>query len=340
MAAPAPAPRTGTALAIFLIVSTLVGWSAVPLFLKHFSHSIDAWTSNGWRFGFSALLWAPLLVLGAMRGSLPAGLWRAAVVPSAFNCAGQVCFTWAHYKIDPGLLTFGLRMQIVFVAVGAFLLFPSERRVIRTRSYLLGAATVFGGTLGTILLAPAVVKGSASDVPTGVYLFGVALAIGSGLFFACYALSVRHFMHGVRSTTAFAAISQYTAAAMVMLMFAFGDGASRTDLLGGGTAAMLPFGQLLLLLFSAVIGIALGHVFYYAAIARLGVAISSGVVQLQPILVTAASAVLFGETMTAPQLVCGGVAICGAAVMLSVQHTLARRDRAAAEIEAANAEQA
>lgn len=316
---PAPEQRTGTPLAIFLIVSTLIGWSAVPLFLKHFSHSIDAWTSNGWRYGFSALLWAPLLVFGAMRGSLPVGLWRAALVPSVFNCAGQVCFTWAHYKIDPGLLTFGLRMQIVFVAVGAFMLFPTERRVIRTRSYLLGVATVFGGTLGTILLAPAVVKGSTSDIPTSVYLLGVALAIGAGLFFACYALAVRHYMHGVRSTTAFAAISQYTAAAMVLLMLLLGDR-------HGAAAAELPGGQIALLLLSAIIGIALGHVFYYAAIARLGVAISSGVVQLQPVLVTAASAVLFGETMTVPQLVCGGIAILGAAAMLSVQQSLSRRE--------------
>jgi drug/metabolite transporter (DMT)-like permease len=145
-----PTQRTGASLAIFLIVATLIGWSSVPLFLKHFSHSIDAWTSNGWRYGFSALLWAPVLMYGAMRSSLPGGLWRAAIVPSIFNCAGQVCFTWAHYKIDPGLLTFGLRMQIVFVALGAYLLFPAERRVIRTPSFLLGAVTVFGGTIGTI----------------------------------------------------------------------------------------------------------------------------------------------------------------------------------------------
>lgn len=328
-----PTQRTGTGLAIFLIVATLIGWSSVPLFLKHFSHSIDAWTSNGWRYGFSALLWAPVLVYGLMRSSLPKGLWRAAVVPSLFNCAGQVCFTWAHYKIDPGLLTFGLRMQIVFVALGAYMLFPSERRIIRTPSYLLGAVTVFGGTIGTILLAPAVVKGSASDIHTATYAFGVALAIGSGLFFACYALSVRHSMHGTRPTVAFAAISQYTAAAMVVLMLALGDRR-------GATALDLPGVQMMWLLISAVIGIALGHVFYYAAIARLGVAISSGVVQLQPILVAAASFVLFDEAMTPAQLVSGGVAILGAGVMLSVQHTLARRDAAAREIEATTVERA
>lgn len=313
--------RTGAPLAILLIVMTLLGWSAVPLFLKHFSHAIDGWTSNGWRYGFSALLWAPLLVVGWFRASLPAGLWRAAFVPSVFNCAGQVCFTFAFYQIDPGLVTFGLRLQIVFVAVGAFLLFPSERRVIGTRSFLGGAAAVFAGTLGTVFLAPTVVKSAQAEVPVEQYALGVALAIASGLFFACYALAVRFFMHGTRSTVAFAAISQYTALAMVAFMLVLGER-------HGATAAEMPGAQFGLLLLSSIIGIALGHVFYYAAIARLGVAISSGVVQLQPIFVTAASVQLFGETMTAPQLVCGSIAICGAAVMLSVQHTLARRERA------------
>ncbi len=305
--------------AVVMILMTLLGWSSVPLFLKHFSRSIDAWTSNGWRYGFSALLWAPLLIVGVMRGSLPPGLWRAAVIPGALNCVAQVCFTWAHYKIDPGLLTFGLRLQIVFVALGAFILFPAERRIVRSNAFLLGAATVLAGTLGTILLAPEARHPDDTNAPKE-YALGVSLAVGSGLLFALYALAVRRCMKGVRSATAFAAISQLTAGPMVLLMLLLGDRADPADLVGGWAAARLPANQILLLLLSAVIGIALGHVFYYAAIARLGVAISAGVVQMQPIFVTAASAFLFNETMTWAQLVCGGCAIAGAGVMLSVQH--------------------
>lgn len=327
-----PAPSS-TPLAVLMIVMTLLGWSSVPLFLKHFAQSIDAWTSNGWRYGFSALLWAPVLMIGAMRGGLPAGLWRAAVVPSAFNAAGQVCFTWAHYKIDPGLLTFGLRLQIVFVAVGAFLMFPVERRVIRRPAFMLGAAAVLAGTLGTILLDPASGLRDLGERADAAWLLGVSLAVGSGLFFALYALSVRHYMHGTSSITAFAAISQYTAGVMVVLMLLLGDE-------GGITAARLPGGQMGLLLFSAVIGIALGHVFYYAAIARLGVAVSTGVVQLQPVLVLAASAWMFGERMTKGQVACGIAAIAGAAVMLAEQHRLARADRRLRAVEEACGEQA
>lgn len=331
--------KPSSALGITLIVTTLLGWSSVPLFLKHFSHLIDPWTSNGWRYGFSALLWAPVIVMGVAKNDLPAGLWRAAMIPAALNSIGQICFTYAHYKIDPGLLTFGLRLQLVFVAAGAYLLFAAERRVIRHPAYLIGASIVLMGTLGTVLLGNPAVRGALAGLVKGGSaadadaLLGVVLAIASGLFFAAYALSVRHAMQGVKSIVAFAAISQYTALGMILLMFAFGDA-------GGGTAMDLPAKQFGLLLLSALIGIALGHVFYYASIARLGVAVSSGVVQLQPIFVTAASWALFNERMTLVQIICGAAALAGAGIMLTTQHRLSKQDRAARELEEAEAEQA
>jgi len=297
------------------VVLTLAGWSSVPLFLKHFASSIDLWTSNGWRYGFSALLWAPVLVWGWRRKTLPAGLWRASLVPAAFNSVGQVCFTAAHYQIDPGLLTFGLRTQILFVALGALLLFPAERVIIRAPGFIAGAVMVFAGAAGTGLLAEGGVGGASAA--------GFALAIGSGLMFAGYALSVRHFMHGMPSLTAFAAISQLTALVMIVLMAALGER------MGAG-AAELGGEQFALLLVSAFIGIALGHVAYYMAIARLGVAVSSGVLQLQPILVSFASLGLFGERLSAAQWGCGGVAIAGAGLILYTQHTLHRRAGAGA----------
>jgi drug/metabolite transporter (DMT)-like permease len=290
---------------IFTILFTLIGWASVPLFLKHFSYAIDAWTSNGWRYGFSALLWLPVVVIGVWARNLPAGLWRAAVIPSIFNAAGQIAFTWGHYKIDPGLLSFGLRAHIIFVTIGAALFFASERRIIWSPGFMIGLGMVAGGTAGTIILG----EGFGEQAT----VFGVTLAILAGLLFACYALSVRYYMRGINAIVAFAAISQYTAGAMIVLMLILGDrmGAAALDL-GGG--------QFALLLISAVIGIALGHVFYYMSINRLGVAVSSGVIQLQPFLVVTGSFFLFGEKLTHWQLLSGMIAIAGAAVILSVQH--------------------
>ena len=310
------------------VLLTLVGWSSIPLFLEHFTTSIDAWTSNGWRYATAALIWAPIVILGALRRTLPPHIWRAAIVPSLFNCAGQVAFTTAHYELFPGLVTFGLRMQIVFVAIGAMLLFPPERRLIRSPTFLAGLLVVFLGTMGTVLLggltsdAPPSADGTAEAAASEAWsVGGILLALGAGLMFACYGLAVKWCMRGIAPLKAFAAISQYTAAGMVLLMIVFGRRS-------GLEALDMPVDQFGLLLVSAVIGIALGHVCYYISIDRLGVAVSSGVIQLQPFLVAAASVVLFHEPLTALQWLSGGLAVLGAGVILVVQHRMSARDRA------------
>lgn len=304
---------------VITIVLTLVGWSSVPLFIRHFADSIDVWTSNGWRYGFSAFLWLPVVIWGLARGGLPEGVWRKSLVPSLVNAIGQVAFAWSFYKIDPATATFGLRTQIVFVAIGAYLLFPSERRLLRDPRMWLGMAMVGLGVGGTIYFG--------HGLPRGDQALGVVLAIASGFFFAAYGLAVRHYMHGFHPVTAFAVISQYTAGVMVALMLVLGErrGLGVLD---------LPVMQIVLLLVSAIIGIALGHVFYYISIARLGVAVSSGVIQLQPFMVSLGQTALGWQTLTLAQWGSGGIAVAGAIVMLAVQYLLTRGDTRRARLEA------
>lgn len=292
---------------VMTIAATLVGWTVTPLFIKHFTHSIDIWTSNGWRYGMAAMMWSPLLIVGWRRRSLPKGLWVAALVPSVINSAAQVCFTMAHYKIDPGLLSFGLRSQIVFVTIGAAALFAAERRIIRSRWFIAGLGLVVVGTVGTVMF------GEGMTEPATIA--GVLLAVAAGAGFACYALAVRLFMQKIPSMTAFAAISLYTAMTQVGLMLVLGKDR-------GAGALDLGAEQFALLAASALIGIAAGHVLYYISIRRLGVAVSSGVIQLQPFTVGVLSAIWFGEVLTAGQWASGTVAVAGAVLMLSVQHLI------------------
>lgn len=317
--------RPSPTLGIITVLTTLIGWSSVPLFIVHFSHDIDVWTSNGWRYALSAVMWAPLLLWLWAKRTMPAGLWRAAVVPSVFNALGQAAFAWAFYNLDPATVTFGLRLQIVFVALGAYALFPAERPVLRSPWAIGGIVLLLGGIAGTLFLAdrsnvPAQVIGTRAD-----YAVGVTLAVGSGMLFAAYALSVRKFMHSFPSVTAFAAISQYTSVILVgvMLVLARDPKTGAADL--GHSALDLGPGPFALLMLSSVIGIGLGHVFYYISIARLGVAVSSGVMQLQPFCVAIAQLALFDKKLTAGQWTSGLIAVAGAAMLLGVQWVMSQR---------------
>ena len=173
---------------IVTILLTLAGWTAAPLLIREFTTDVDAWTSNGWRYGFAALLWAPLLIWQGVRGTLPAGLWKAALAPALINAVSQVAFTQAHYMVKPGLLTFGLRVQIVCVAIGAAMMFPAERAIIRRPLFLVGLAMVLGGTLATAGFQPGITEGASGT--------GVALSMFAGAGYAMYALAVRKVFHG------------------------------------------------------------------------------------------------------------------------------------------------
>lgn len=295
---------------VTMIVLTLAGWTSIPLFLRHFASQIDLWTSNGWRYGAAALVWAPVVLLGAMRKTLPPGLWRKALLPAGLNSVAQVFFTGAFYHLDPAMAAFGLRSNIIFASIGAAILFAAERRVIRSTGFLIGMLMVIAGTCGTLLLDDSFGEKSSA--------VGITYAVIAGALYAAYALAVRICMKGIPTLVSFSAISVYTAAAMVALMLAFGERS-------GAAAIDLSPTQFALLMVSALVGIAMGHVTYYLSIARLGVAVSAGVIQLQPFTVAAISAPLFGELLTGPQWALGAVAVAGTILMLIVQNRMAAR---------------
>lgn len=333
------AARSGTSSGIITILFALAGWTSIPLFLKHFSHDIDGWTANGWRYGFSALLWLPVLLVQWHRGTTPKGLWKAAWPASAFNIFAQICFGLAPYYIDPGLMTFSLRLQVIFLMFGAAIMFPSERRVIRTPLFIAGISLLLTGTLLTLWFK----EGGLGEKRSAI---GVALAISSGVLYAGYGICVRKYMSNLPPFTAFAAVSQYTGAALVLAMFMFGDKTGmlmpavqalkesgsvvpQKWLLGGASVFELSGVQIFLLLLSAFIGIGFGHTCYYYAIQRLGLAVATGVVQLQPVTVSLFSMVLFHEKISALQWITGSAAIGGAVLMLWAQHKVASQTKAA-----------
>ena len=300
-ATPAAPPSKAT-LGITCLLLTLLCWSTVPLFLRDLASEVDFWSNNGWRYGVSAVIWLPALVLAWRRGRLPLRIWRDALVPSLFNIAGQAAFTAAFHEMNPGLVTFGLRTQLIWVAIGAYMLVPSERSIIRSTRYLIGAAILLGG------LFPVLLGGDASL--GGFNPWGTTLSIICAFSYGMYGLGVRRCMGSYHPITAFAAICQITAIGLIALMLLFGDA-------GGSGVPDLPVTVLLQLFISAIIGIALGHILYYISIARIGIVITSGVLQLQPFFVGIASALIYGERFAWWQWTSGTVAVIGAFLMLT-----------------------
>ena len=158
---------------------------------------------------------------------------------------------------------------------------------------------------------------------------GVVLSVASGIMYAMYALGVRKNMVGMNPIKAVCrggASGLRPHLVISMLCLAHRHGADGLD----------PSRRTMsLLVLSAVIGIgSLGHTFYFFSIARLGLVISAGVVQLQPITVSVASFFIFDEKLTTPRVAgrFDGRGGSGGG-MLVVQHQQSRA--AAAQVAAA-----
>ena len=195
------------ALGIGAILVTLLAWTGTPLLLKFFADKLDVWTMNGWRYGMVALVWSPLIFIALARKKFPKELWKAVLPATAFNIMGQICFAASFYMIDASTVTFALRPQIIFVTIGALILFPAERRVIRSPWFLGGGVLVIGGVL--------VVIGLGEDFGSGANAFGVLLAVLAAFGFSGYALAIRPVMKIAGPFLTYAVISAYTAVACV-----------------------------------------------------------------------------------------------------------------------------
>ena len=322
------------------MLTTLFAWTASPLLNKYFTGYLDVWNLNAWRYAMAALCWSPLIFWQIKKRALPRGIWKAALLPSAFNCVGQVAFAGAFYFTSATTVAFALRVQLISVAVGGAIFFAAERRVVRDPRFLIGMALVAVGVIGYLVLTPgyipstilslsgnadtaALLYGTGDDTTT--LLKGFALGALGGALFGGYALAVRPMMKNTSPLLSYAVISAYTAAVMVILMLIF----SKDH--GTGAINDLSPGLFALLVASAFVALVIGHPCYYTAIRSIGVSATAAVLQLQPITVGIASLFIFGTATTIPQWIAGLVAITSAIFMLRVQHQLGKTDRDNAE---------
>jgi len=286
-----------------LICFTLFSWASVPLFLRTISvdWQLDPFAANAWRYGISAAFWLPFLFFAWRSGNLPKRLFVLAAVPVVFNIFGQSFFAWGPTLLDPGFFSFVFRVQVIFVTLGAYFLFPEERDTLRSPIYWLGLLAVVCGSVGLVLFADRQFQ--------NVSTVGILVALASGILFAGYGMSVRYFVSGYPPIVAFGVICQFTAIGAIITGFIAGP---------QKMAAALDFSpwQWFILVASAFIGIAISHVTYYASIKRLGVSVSMGIIQLQPVITAIGSAFLFNERLLPVQWLAGLVGVIGAMFML------------------------
>ncbi len=290
-------------LATLCLVGATLCWGSVPVMIKYLAGPglvPDGFTANMVRYPIAALFYVPLLILGIRSGQLR-GLWIPALLPAAVNAAGQALWAAAPYHLDASIMAFLLRLCVVWSILGAFLVFKDERKLARSRWFWSGA---FLAIIGFVVMSWHGLAGGGNA--TGV---GIVIIFLCGVCLGLYGVCVRYVMHQIHPLVVFSIVSVYTSVGLVAMAP-----------LGQPSAVLtLPSTAVIILIVSALVGIAMAHGFFYVAVQRLGVAICYLMLMTTPFVSYLGAYLFLGENFTRIQWIGGSVLVLGAALAVRAQ---------------------
>lgn len=287
------------------LMGNILCWAAVPVLLRYLTHAMDAWTANGVRYPLAAIFFVPILISAWQTGELTGRMLARCLVPSLLGCGGQILWGLSPYYLPAGTIGFLLRASLLFSLAGAMFLFPDERRLLRHGSFYVGLIL---SIVGFVVLSL-----SKMQTDREVTLAGILIAAGCSMFYGLYGVSVRYFLQGMNPLISSGAVSVFVSIGMAILMFCVGDYSA---------LALVSWGDWGLIVLSSITGITLGHYFLYAAVPRLGAAVTSAAQTLTPFVTLVLAVWFLGESLTRLEWSAGLMMVVGAAILLWAQYRI------------------
>ena len=289
-------------------LGALCSWAIGPLFIKYLTGHIDSWTQNALRYSVACLFWLPFLLHQMWRGTFDHRTWRRAIGPAAANLVMQSLWAKAFYYGEAGFLVLLSKTSILWVTAFSLLFFPDERPLARSKRFWTGLGLSVAGVSGVLYFK--------EDFQAAGTTTGILIVLFGAVLWGVYTISVKVAFRDTDSRSGFSVISLYTTVGLWIAALVSGEPAQ---------ALTMGVGPWMGIVVSGITAIALGHVFFYSAIRRIGATIPMLVILAQPLVVFAVSSVAFNERLTGLQLLFGLVLLAGAAVSVWAQQHLRAR---------------
>jgi len=299
-------PATLYSLAALSCLGTLICWSSAPLFIKYLTGYLDLWTQNLLRYGAACLFWLPFLIAEARMGRAPKKIWKLALLPFIPNIIMQNLWAAAFYYIDPGFASLLSNTAFLWVIVLSIIFFADERRLLGNRRFILSIVLSVAGLSGVVFFHPAFGR--------TYTMTGIAIVVICGFIWGIYGVSVKIVFRDIDSRVGFSIVSIYTVIALFILTMFMGQPRQMLA---------MPFSGWMAVIVSGITGIALGHVFYYSSIRRLGSTTPSLVQLAQPFIVLVVSYFIFSESLSVFQWVFGIALVAGSALAIEAEKEVA-----------------
>jgi drug/metabolite transporter (DMT)-like permease len=298
------APLSARSAALLQNLGAICAWSLAPPMIYSITAYFPVNFQNAVRYFVSlAVLWPVFLLTSdksRLRGHFRLLRKKAPhiVLIALANYGFQVCYTYSLFLVTPSVMSLVSQTQMIFGVLFALILFHDERALIRRPLFLAGLVFALGGV--SLVVAGSRTFGSPS---LGV---GVIVVLASAFCWALLGSLLRKWVPDVPPLLSICSVFS-----IVTPLF----GATYMVMNRGFPIPAASFGQWFILLLSGLIAIGLGHSLFYRSVRVLGVAVSSTIGLLTPLLVSIISYIAYGEILTGIQIL-GAAALLGGCILI------------------------
>jgi drug/metabolite transporter (DMT)-like permease len=303
----------GTSAAVFAMVC----WGTVPLFMKYLTVPFkDPWTMNMFRYEVAALLYIPFVIHFTRTGVLTRRLLLKSLFPTIINILGQILWAMAPFHMLPGLMSIFIKTSIIWSTLASLLFFVDERPLVRKIGFWVGVAITVAS-----IAALSVVQLNPEAKAAEITFTGLTIILACAVFWGLYPVSIKMTFKDTDPRAAFGLLCVNTAAVLIVLGLLKGE---------PGLLLELPAKPIIIMILSALVGIALSHLTYCFALNTIGVIVATNITMLTPIYTLTLSKIFFGEEISAAKVIFGLILIGGVALITLVRQKTAKEGRLAA----------
>lgn len=274
-------------------------WAWPTIFIKMLSYDFDIFTQSFYRYLASATFLGALAFLFVRQDLLKAGrgLGRL-LLPSILVALFQMTNVAGVYMTNATMTGLVSRMSVAFIVIFSYFLYEGERKVMRSRFFLLANALIAAGILGLVLGEPE------AELE---FNLGVLITVVAAFFWAAYIISLRQIVDDFEPLAVVPIVQFMAALVFIPAVLLLGDVAR---------VAAVGWEVNLLLVGSGILCVGLGNVTNYVAIRHLGATLPANTMAFKPLLTIVFAYLILGEVLTIAQMLSGLLLLLGTWIMI------------------------
>jgi len=255
-----------------------------------------------------SLIWPLLIMSGGMRDGREKiknvrGFVLKIIAITAVQFIFQITFTLGLFLVYPGLFTLLFQSVIIFSVFLALVLFPDERESLRNFRFLIGLLISVAGVVITI--------SSGRNLSQSQLNLGSLLVIGCAACWALLSALIKKWLHAIPPTFSLSIVFTIVTPLFLFTYLFSTDG------------PLIPEAPLLawiLMFLSGIIAVYLGHYLHYKCLPHLGLALTSNLALLVPLVAGTISYFVFNEHFSLLRLFGGLLLISGAYIVIHIRY--------------------